>query len=60
MMLAEVGQIREQSSNIEFLVDSGAAWLWNVKLGSSQGGTFRLRQARQLNLRYDGSEILAN
>ena len=43
MMLAEVGQIREQSNNIEFLVDSGAAchaWPCKAKPGSSQGGTF--------------------
>ena len=43
MMLAEVGEIREQSNNIEFLDDSGAAchaWPCRVKLGSSQGGTF--------------------
>ena len=42
-MLAEVGQIREQSNNIEFLVGSGAAchaWPCKAKPGSSQGGTF--------------------
>ena len=43
MMLAEVGKIREQSNNIEFLVDCGAAchaWPCKATLGSSQGGTF--------------------
>ena len=43
MMLAEVGHIREQLSNIKWLVDSGAAclaWPCKVKPGSSQGGTF--------------------
>ena len=43
MMLAEVGQTWEQSSNVEFLVDSGAAchaWPCKVKPGTSQGGTF--------------------
>ena len=42
MMLAQVGQIREQSNNIEFLVDSGAAchaWPCKAKPGSSQGWT---------------------
>ena len=43
MMIAEVGHIREQLSNIKWLVDSGAAclaWPCKVKPGSSQGGTF--------------------
>ena len=43
MMLAEVGQNQEQSNNIEFLVDSGAAchaWPFKTKSGSSRGGTF--------------------
>ena len=42
-MLAEVGQNQEQSNNIEFLVDSGAAchaWPFKTKYGSSRGGTF--------------------
>ena len=43
MMLAEVGQSREQSNNIEFSVDTGAAchaWPCKTKPGSSRGGTF--------------------
>ena len=43
MVLAEVGQNQEQSNNIEFLVDSGAAchaWPFKTKSGSSRGGTF--------------------
>ena len=43
MMLAEIGQNQEQSNNIEFLVDSGAAchaWPCKNKSGSSRGGTF--------------------
>ena len=42
-MLAEVGQNQEQSNNIEFLVNSGAAchaWPCKTKSGSSHGGTF--------------------
>ena len=49
-MLAEAGQIREQSSNIELLVDSGAAcraWPCKVKPGSSQGRTFLTSTVRQ-------------
>ena len=43
MMLAEVGQNQEQTDNIEFLVNSGAAchaWQFKTKSGSSRGGTF--------------------
>ena len=43
MMLAEDGQIREQSSNIELLVGSGAAchvWLCKVEPGSTRAGHF--------------------
>ena len=43
MMLAEVGQSREQSNNVKFLVDCGAAchaWPCKTKPGSSRGGTF--------------------
>ena len=43
MMLAEVGQSREQSNSIEFLADSGAAchaWPCKTKPGSCRGGTF--------------------
>ena len=42
-MLAEVDQSREQSNNIGFLVDSGAAcraWPCKTKPGSSRGLTF--------------------
>ena len=43
MMLADVGQSQEQSNNIEFLVDSGAAchaWPCKTKPSSFRGGTF--------------------
>ena len=43
MMLTEVSQSGEQSNNIEFLVDSGAAchaWPCKTKPGSCRGGTF--------------------
>ena len=42
-MLAEVGQNQEQSNNIEFLMNSGAAchaWPFKTKSGSSRGRTF--------------------